>query len=285
DISWWNNRAIEIVEEASTIGANAICSPAFLDRKYSNEYYRFIVDIADNARRLAAANGIDTLLTVVIPLYDLSNDNRPAEIASILSSSKCDRIYLTFLVDDIPQRQPLRDQSALAAAVYFIRLLSKHMRVQVSFCAHDLVLWKSAGAADISSGKYMNVRRFSPSRWAEEETEGRIISYWNDEKLLTLTRDQEALRLDREGWHSAINLADNPVSAEILAILRSGTGKPWLKLSWLQFLHWCSATEAKIQDLQTGEQILENSYQDWAKVINDVRLLFTDRFNDGTHVT
>ncbi|MGO1070753.1 hypothetical protein [Lysobacter sp. CA199] len=245
---------------------------------------QFIADIGDQTRDIATSHHLDCLLTAVIPLYHLSDPQRAMEIASILSGSKCERMYLTFLVEDIPQRQPLKDSSALASAIHLVRMLSKHLRVHVAFCAHDLVLWKAAGAADISSGKYLNVRRFSPSRWSPEEREGRMVPSWNDERLLTLTRDQEVLRLDRVGWHNDIDIAKNPASLEILSILRSGTGKPWLRLSWIQFLNWCVATEREIRSIEAGDVLLRKSYDDWTYAIEELKLLFTDRFNDGAHV-
>lgn len=283
DESWWIARGREVVDVAVALGADAVCSPAMYPRAFSNDYYRFVVDVADATSGYADDNGIDTLVTAIVSLRDLENPSRALEIASILTGSTCERVYLTFLSEEIQQREPLRDEAGLATAVHLVRLLSESLRVHIAFCAHDLVLWKLAGASDISTGKWMNVRRFSPGRWRDEDTMGRQVPYWNEGQLLTLMRDQDVLRLHRKGWFEGRDFRRNPASARILEILLSGSGEAWLKLSWLQYLRWVSNMEADWDDPNAALGALQASDDNWGEV-ERLRILFTDRFNTGEHV-
>lgn len=283
DPRWWKQRGREVVDDAQRLRVESVCSPAMYARVFSDEYYRLTVEVADDTLRYARERGIDTLLTAVISLRDLGNPSRALEIASILTSTDCERIYLTFLSDDIPPREPLRDGSGLATAVHLIRLLGAHLRVHVAFVAHDASIWKAAGAHDVSSGKWFNVRRFSPSRWREEDTTGRQVAYWNEGSLLTLIRDQEVLRLQREHWFEGRTFADNPAAGEAFDILIQSEGQAWLKLSWIQYLRWLCNSETLWRDRGAALGALEASDAAWGRIAA-LRILFTDRFNDGTHV-
>lgn len=283
DLDWWFARGKEVVDDACAVGADAVCSPALFPRSFDDAYYRFTVDVADASAAYATSKGVDTLVTAIICLRDLANPARAQQIASILTSTDCERVYLTFLAEGIEPRQPLNDDAALATAVHLVRLLSEHLRVHVAFCAHDLVMWKFAGAADASSGKFFNLRRFTPGRWKDEEGGGRQVSYWNEEALGSLLRDQEVLRLVREKWYEGATFQDNPHSRRILEILMSGTGEPWQKLSWLQYLRWFANTDSALGHPRLAEEMLARWDANWG-LIHEKRILFTDRFNDGRYV-
>ncbi|ABM40017.1 hypothetical protein [Polaromonas naphthalenivorans] len=283
DASWWSARGREVVDNALQLGVDAVCSPALFPREFSDEYYQLIVEVADATCAYASKNNIETLLTAIICLKDLGNPARALQIASILSNTNCERIYLTFLSEDVQTREPLQDAAALPTAVHLVRLLSQHLRVHVAFCAHDLVLWKFAGATDISTGKFFNLRRFSPGRWRDDDSTGRQVAYWNEGPLVTLLRDQEVLRLDREHWFDERSFTSNPAGEQILSILRGGTGNPWQKLSWLQYLRWAYNTDKLLSDAGKAEKALEHWDGKWGE-IRAKRILFTDRFNNGDHV-
>lgn len=282
DVNWWVLRGHEIVEQGAQLGVDAVCSPAFVPRLFSDDYYSLIVDVADEMKGHADGRGLGTLLTAIVSLRDLNNASRAMNIASILSRSSCDRIYLTFLNEDVPPREPLRDEAGLPTAIHLVRLLSEAMRVHVAFASHDLVLWKFAGATDISTGKYMNLRRFSPGRWMEEESGGRQVAYWNEGPLLARLREADVAKLNRRGWFDDRTFESNPASARILQIIRSGVKAPWLKLSWMQYLRWASNVESLWHgDASAVEVGLSAADHNWG-LVRDV--LFQDRFNDGSHV-
>ncbi|MEI2455100.1 hypothetical protein [Lysobacter firmicutimachus] len=280
---WWARKIPEIAAEAVRVGATTVCSPTPIPRVMEDNYFRFVVDLADEMIGHVRPLGLDAALSLIIPLNQLHEPRRAMEIASTVSGSKCDRVFISFLADCVPQREPMRDQAALATAIHLIRLLSSQQRVHVACASHDVLLWLGAGAHDVSTGKYMNLRRFSPSRWTDEQTKGRNLSYWNDEKLLTLIRDQEALRLDREGWFNDSHFADNPASGMILETLRQGEGAPWLKLSWVQYMRWFANIAATVRTPDQTLEILAAAHRAWGR-INDMEFLFVDSFNDGSHV-
>jgi hypothetical protein len=283
DANWWTQRGREAVDDAVRLEVDAVCSPALFPRVFSDDYYSLMVEVGDATRMYARSHGLDTLLTAIVSLRDLANPARAYELASLLSRTDCDRLYLTFLNDDVPQREPLRDNAGLPTAVHLVRLLCSQLRVHVAFTAHDLVLWKYAGATDVSSGKWQNVRRFSPGRWREEDPGGRQVPYWNESTLLTLMREPDTARLDREGWFAGRSFADNPAEGRILDILRSGSATPWLKLSWLQYLRWVRNAETAWGDPAAAEAALESADAMWGEV-QGKRILFQERFNTGDHV-
>lgn len=285
DVAWWTARGHEVVNQGAQLGVDAVCSPALFPRIFSNPYYSLMVDIADATKRHADGHGIETLLTAIVSLRDLGDPARASEIASILSRTNCDRVYLTFLNEDAEQREPLKDATGIPTAVHLVRLLSASMRVHVAFASHDLILWKYAGAADISTGKFMNLRRFSPGRWSDEETSGRQVAYWNEGSLLARLRDADVALLNRHGWFAGRDMSSNPAEARIFDIIQAEAKAAWLKLSWVQYLRWASNQEALWHgNPGAAEFALEAADQSWGDVIHKRRVLFQDRFNNGDHV-
>lgn len=282
DLQWWVATAANVVKTAASIDANAVCTPAFQPKIFSDDYYRLIASIADQTKPMATDTGLETLITAIVPMSELATPTRANAIASILSSSDCDRIYLMFL-DDTPAKDQYSDSEALPTAVHLVRLLSDAMRVQVAFCSHDAVLWKFSGATDISTGKFMNLRRYSPKRWSDEEAQGRQVSYWNEGPMLTLLREADVLLLDREGWFEGEKFASNPSSSEILEILRGSSGQPWQARSWRQYLRWFANIDAELETPKAALRYLELADAKWNE-FSRKRLLFQDRFNDGNWV-
>lgn len=282
DMEWWAPRAQAVVDVAASMKLDAVCSPTRIPKLFTSEYYSHAVAVADLTQEYAEKAGIQALATVIVRMKDLTQPGKALQIASILTRGACDRVYVIFL-DDGAQREPFDDSEALPTAVHLIRLLSAQLRVHIAFCSHDQVLWKLAGAKDISTGKWMNVRRFSPSRWEEEEGGGRQVPYWNEGPLLTLLREQDVKRLDREGWFNTRDFTLNPSGTKILDIVRSGSGTPWQKLSWLQYLRWMSNAETLFSKSGAAERFLERSDERWTE-LQRKKILFIERFNDGAWI-
>lgn len=286
DSAWWIQRGIAVVDQAAQLGVDAVCSPAMFPKFFTDDYYGLVVDIADATQQHAATQGLETLLTAIVSLRDLANPARAFAIASILSRSRCDRVYLTFLNEDVQQQKdPLHEPSGLPTAVHLVRLLSSNMRVHVAFAAHDMVMWKYAGAADISTGKFLNLRRFSPGRWHEAQGRGQQTAYWTEGSLLTLLRPADVALLRRNGWYEGRGLSDNPASRRIMELILNGSDKLWVKESWLQHLRCVSNAEAQWHGSpDVVEAFLVESDRLWGDIIDTRGLLFQDRQNNGNHV-
>lgn len=286
DTAWWVRRGMAVADQAAELGVDAVCSPAMFPKHFVDDYYGLVVDIADATREHATAQGLETLLTAIVSLRDLANPSRALAIASILSRSRCDRIYLTFLNEDVTQqRDPLLEPDGLPTAVHLVRLLSSHMRVHVAFAAHDAVLWKFAGATDISTGKFMNLRRFSPGRWEETQGRGTQTAYWTEGSLTTLLRPADVALLRRNGWFDGRDLSDNPASLRIMDLILNGSKTLWVKESWLQHLCCISNSEAAWHGRpDAAEAFLVESDRLWGDITDTRRLLLQDRQNNGSHV-
>ncbi|NII52720.1 hypothetical protein [Luteibacter sp. SG786] len=278
----WRVLTSAIVRAARNIGSDAVCSPAFVPKVYSDEYYSSVVEVADIMAAECKQGDMDVLLTAIISLQELAVPGRPHQIASILSASSVDRLYVIFQ-EPRPPREHLADYGALVGAIELIRLLSDAMRVQVAFCHHDVVLWKAAGAHDVTSGKFLNLRRFSMARWTEEDPGGRMNSYWNDASLLTLLRDADVARLDHAGLINEQIVEENPYSMRILSIIRRGTKEPWTALSWRQYLHWFASMDRQMINSEALKGLLLAADKSWTQVA-ERKILFIDKFNDGSWI-
>jgi hypothetical protein len=280
--SSWRQLVSAIVEAARKIGCDAICSPAFVPKIYSDDYYRSIVEVADMMVTECVQNDMEVLVTAIVALQELAVPGRALQIASILSSTSADRLYV-ILQDPKPPREHLADYGSLIGAMQLIRSLSEVMRVQVAFCHHDIVLWKAAGAQDVTSGKFLNLRRFSMARWTDEDAGGRMIPYWNDASLLTLLRDADVARMDHAGLIDESIVDANPYSRQILSIIRAGTKKPWTALSWRQYLYWFASVDQQMTSRAALKELLQTADKSWATV-QEKDILFIDKFNDGAWI-
>lgn len=283
DPGWWRACSERLVQTAKGLGLDAICSPAALPRIYHNDYYEFVLRVSQDSRDLAECHGLRHLTTIIVDMDDLNDADRAYEISSILTRGGIDRVYL-LIRSDLGPREPFKDTESLATAIHLVRLLKAHMRVHVAFCGHDLVLWKYAGAQEVSTGKFFNLRRFVPGRWEENESRGRPTPYWTDGELITLLRDQDVLMLDKShAWFSGHDFEENPASAQILARLRSGSGEPWLALAWRQYLRWVANEDARLTTASLAREALLTADLRW-KELDEAEVLLADRSNDGAWI-
>lgn len=282
DMNWWEKRSEALSSVASIIGANAICSPATIPRLYDDDYYRWTVDCANITAKHASDRGLGILLTAIVRLPELAHKGRSETVASILTSTGIDRIYLV-LSDDIPPRTQRTDVEGLAGAIKLIRLLENAgTRVLVAFSGLDMILWKAAGASGVASGKFFNLRRFVPGRFEEDGAEGgRVVPYWTDTRLITWLREDDIRLLDKNALIDRPDVIANPYSERILEILDAGTGEPWVRYGWRQYLYWFQETEAAISnDSKIAKMMLRNADSAWGNV-NDSEIYLYDRQNTG----
>ncbi len=159
----------------------------------------------------------------------------------------------------------------------------------VGFCSSDILLWKTAGASTCASGKFFNLRRFTRQRFEEPTAEGGgQLPYWFEEGLLSFLREGDILRVRKQDLFSEASKR-NPFCLEILALIDEAQQthadlKPWLKLSWRQFLFWFADVETRLAGGEiTSSDLLSAADANWKK-LDKAKVFMEERDNDGTWI-
>lgn len=285
DQQWWRERINSLVSIATDIGANAICSPAIMPRVHDDNYYSWVVECANSAHEQASQANLDVLLTALVRLPELAKAGRPQTIATILTTTKISRVYLVFS-DDLTPRTQRTDVEGLAGAICLIKLLEEAgTKVLVAFTGLDMLLWKAAGASDVASGKFFNLRRFVPGRFEDDGQDGgRTVPYLTDGRLITWLREDDVKHLDRNNLIDREEISSNPYSQKIFEILDAGAGAPWIGYAWRQYLYWFQETEAAISgNVNVIKALLRNSDSLWG-TIDSSEIYMYDRQNTGAWI-
>jgi hypothetical protein len=238
-MKWWGDRCRRLVEQGERIGVTAIASPAPIPRAFD----------------------------AAVHLPELAKPGTAERIASILTRSRISRIYLV-LVDDVTPRAQRLDAEALAGAISLIRILeTANSHVLLAFSGIDMLLWKFAGATDVATGKFFNLRRFVPGRWEDPAEGGRVLPYWTDDEFLTWFREEDVRFLLRLGLIDRDRSSVNPYSREILTTLDNRAGEPWVRLGWRQYMYWFAQREAEIESHNLNvRDVLERADQRWLDI-------------------
>lgn len=283
DSQWWAQRCRLLVEAAERLGVTSICSPAILPRVFDSNYYEWTIacghQLQEATRRISAS----VLLTVVASMRELGTPGYADRLASQLTKTDIDRVYLVFS-DDLSPREQWIDPSALSGALTLIRALeSAGSKVLVGYSGLDVMLWKCAGATSVATGKYFNLRRFGPGRWEDNLTEGRVVEYWTEPSLITWLRENDVSLLLRRA-PELISHEGNPFSQQILGQLGQSPRIAWLALSWKQYLWWFSRLEASITARPAlVPEILGRADRNWG-AIETGRIYLFDRTNTGAWI-
>jgi len=260
DSAWWEQLSRSLAQSARRIGATAVCSPAIVPRVHSLEYYQLNCQVAMGLKDILAPARIDVLLTLLVRSDSLAAPGIPEEIASIVTSYEVDRVYLV-LVTDVRPRLELRDADILQGAVQLIRYL------------------ESSGIR-CATGKYFNLRRFTPSRWKEPSEGGGQLPYWFEESLMAFLREGDLIRVRNAGMLSQSSSA-NPYGQKILDNLDNPQPQAWLGLSWRHYMYWFAQFEARVSAHQVDpEAILANAERAWAQ-LDSSSVLMEERHNNG----
>ncbi len=281
--TWWNQVTDLLADVVCEISADAVCSPIPIPKVFQNEYYATITKLTNPLYEKLAPQNIAVLQTVMINLADLSNYKRVHEIASIVTQTKMERIYL-LIHSQTPPRRELSDSDELKGAMLFIRLLEDSgIKVLVGYCSSDIILWKEAGATDCATGKFFNLRRFTPSRWIEdEEGGGGQLPYWFEESLVAYLRESDIARVQSRTNIFSEASKRNPFATEIQQNISNN--QPWLGLSWRHYLYWFAEIESRfMQHEANSEQILSAAEKNWIVLDNlrNPRVLMEERTNTG----
>lgn len=275
----WQSLVKKLVECCKSIETDAICSPAFIPRNFSDSYYKTLVAIGHQLRDTLKDGEIRPIQSAVVSVADLGTAGRAQEIASILSQSECDELYLVFAGSTDPRRE-LNDPEEITGLLRLISSLEgSGMHVIVSHCSSDMLLWKVAGATSCATGKFFNLRRFTASRFEEPSGGGGQLPYFFEEQLVAFLRESDVVRVQPRGIIGEASLR-NPFTEPILARIESGDA--WLALAWRQYLYWFGDAEARIEKGALNvSNLLRDAERRWLE-LEDADILMEERRNDGT---
>lgn len=282
DLNWWAGVNTSLARCFSQINAHALCSPINYPKGFPNEFYHHSVAICDDlCRKLGGAEKV--ILTAIVAFDDLSLDRRASMIASILTKSEASRVYLNFASSLEPRRE-FSDSASIAGAMGLIDALEgAGMRVLVGNTSTDMVLWKAAGARDVATGKFFNLRRFTHSRFAdpaEADSGGQQIPYWIEDSLLAFLREPDLLQLRAEGLLGPVT-EKVPTGQAILEHLDDQSKKLWIAMAWHHYLAWFEGTERRIQAGLDVAKWLESAEDAWL-TLEDKGILFVEPRNKGS---
>jgi len=277
--AWWKPIIKELVTTASRVGAKAVCSPAIMGGStYTNEYYEAMRANGNALVDVAAGSNLRVLQTVVVKLDDMADPKRALEIASVVSNTRASQLYLVFL-SQVKPREELRDVEQLKGAMKLIHLLeSSGIPVLVGCCSSDVVLWKAAGATSCATGKFANLRRFTPGRFNEADDGGRLLAYWFEEALLAFIRTSDLTRVRAHGI--ATSETANSFGKQILAQLETDPIKPWVGTGWRQYMEWFADIERRLANgAVNARDLIRAAERNW-QTLEDNDVFMEERAND-----
>lgn len=279
--AWWRRLVADLASTCGYLRPAAACSPAIVPRAYRNEYYSLMVDAASWFADGLVGTGVRPIQTAIASLADLSVEGRPYEIASIISRTPVEEVYLV-LVSDVEPRRELSDPEAIKGAMRLISALTNSgMRVIVGYSSSDLILWKSAGATACASGKFFNLRRFTSSRFEEPSQGGGQLPYWFEESLVAFLRESDIVRLQRADL-LGLGAETNPYARQILERLTAQPGTAWIALGWRQFMFGFADLERRISEGAVDvASLLAAAERKWLSVTDDHQILMEEQRNDG----
>lgn len=279
---WWGAVTGSLAEVSAQLRASAVCSPAVVPRVFSPEYFKLTVEVGDVLKSQLSGTGVSTLQTLVVGLADLTQAERPFEVASIASRTSAEQIYLVLVGDTEPRRELNQVEELKGALRLIASLEGAGIGVLVSHCSSDILLWKEAGASSCATGKFFNLRRFTRSRYEEPAQGGGQLPYIIEESLVAFLRESDITRIRDAGLLSVTTLA-NPFTQEILQQLVEAPGRPWVGLGWRQFMYWFAAAEARIDrgELDVSD-LLCRAEQLWRELADRKPQIFMEEVrNDG----
>jgi len=287
-VPWWNNLTRKLSEVCLSLKANAVCSPVVIPKIFEDAYYERTVRVASDLVRQLKGRDVRVLQTVLVSLSELSSETRALQVASIVSATAADRIYLVFVGTEQPRRE-LRAGEELLGAMQLVNALERNgMPVVVGFCSSDVIMWKAAGATACASGKFFNLRRFTRQRFEEPmATGGGQLPYWFEENLLAFLRQGDLVRVRKQSLLSEASKG-NPFCTQILKLMDEAaqvrTKPVWLGISWRQFLFWFADVEARLNSGKVRTRdLLETADKNWSK-LDDAGVLPEERQNDGNWI-
>jgi hypothetical protein len=281
DITWWSSLNKQLVKTCRGLGATTVCSPTIVPHAFQLDYYSLSIEIAADLAR--AASDLEVLQTLVVPIAEIASFQKVMEIASIASATKSNRIYIIFLVNQEPRREIAESQWLTGALRLITELKNAGMSTLVGCCGPEAILYTAAGATSCATGKFFNLRRFTPGRFDEPSRGGGQLAYWFEESFLAYLREPDLVRVRRLGLLSEAS-ESNPFGKAILAQLDKEPGKAWLGTSWRHYIYWFADVDQRLRNGEVKtEDLLMTAERSW-EIAEDKGLLMEEQRNDGRWV-
>lgn len=286
---WWHSLIKKLVAEAKSLKVDAVCSPVILPSKYTQDYYTSSVELFSSLAEALGNDPIRPVQTVCVSLKDLAEPNDALRIASIVSSRKPPLCYIV-VESETPPRQEIESAQNLFSLMVLVSSLEKSgCPTLVSHCSSEMLLMKAAGASHCASGKFFNLRRFTRSRFDEQQDSGGgQLPYWFEQALLAFLRVADIARLRRSefGDFLGVGPSGNVFANQILDQFANEPQKSWLGLSWRQYLAWFCLAEQQLSVADVPSVVsgwLKEAEQRWEQ-LDAKDVLLEERRNDGRWV-
>ena len=279
--AWWSGILDALVDVCTTIRPTAVCSPAVLPGTYPDDYFAGIVSVGDQLCRRLAGSGLRPVQTAVVGMPDLSTVGRPMAIASILSRSRTNHVYLVLVSQTEPRRELGEVEEIKGAMRLIAAMRAAGLEVTVGFSSSDVLLWKAAGATHCATGKFFNLRRFTRTRFEEPRGQGGgQLPYWFEESLMAFLRQSDVQRVMPMNL-PRLGTSPNPFGGQILEQLATEPDRAWLRMAWRQFMYWFADVEGRLDTgTVTSAAVLRNADSNW-RTLDDIDFLMEERRNDG----
>ena len=221
--AWWNGILEALVGICSAIRPTAVCSPAILPGTYPDDYFARMVSIGNELCTRLSGSGLQSVQTAVVGMPDLATVGRPMAIASILSRSRTDHVYLVLVSQTEPRRELSEVEEIKGAMRLIAAMRAAGLKVTVGFSSSDVLLWKAAGASHCATGKLFNLRRFTRTRFEEPRGQGGgQLPYWFEESLMAFLRQSDVQRIMPMNL-PRLGTSPNPFGARIAGTARDRT--------------------------------------------------------------
>lgn len=283
DSIWWDRLCDELIKSAKNATCNSLCTPTNIPNVFSDAYYDECVRVANYivSKNIVNQQFKKIYQTAVID-FDTLEAKRPEEIASILTKTECQDIYLV-INNNIEPRRELNESTKIVQVMKLIHYLKVNdFNVFVPYCSSDLILWKYAGAQQFSTGKFFNLRRFTSSRFDEPSGGGGQLPYWFDRGLLAFLREGDVLRLlNNESLDESY--LENPFSTEILKKINEPRETPWLADSWQFYMRAFMDLDEYTTSNQIIEELVNSAEEKWL-YLEDNSIFMEEARNDGSWI-
>lgn len=279
--AWWTSVLDALVGVCTAISPTAVCSPAVLPSTYTDDYFADMVGVGNQLCSRLADSGLRTVQTAVVGMPDLATAGRPMAIASILSRSRTDHVYLVLVSQTEPRREFSEVEGIKGAMRLIAAMQAAGIQVTVGYSSSDVLLWKAAGASHCATGKFFNLRRFTKTRFEEPGGQGGgQLPYWFEESLMAFLRQSDVQRIMPMNLPQ-LGTSPNPFGTQILEQLADAPEKAWLALAWRQFMFWFADVEDRLDSgTVTSASLLRNADSNW-RMLDDADFLMEERRNDG----